>query len=256
MTKELSDREIQEIKVKAREKLGVCRKTNEVIGRQIFNILSLYARVIFYPLGEKAPWGFTRISGMQSVGGSEKPFVVINTSIVVPCQVFAAAHELYHIWYKKKPDILPNNLLDEKGSDRDEKMANRFAAEFLVDEMVLRQEIDAYNITDCNIKAVLLLADLFVVPYRAMVKRLYETGYIDKNTEKKLLSEPDESLKRYRKKYAFSFTDPDNRIAVDNLAELSVNAYESGLITYEKLEYLLDICGLTPEEVGVAILLD
>ncbi|MDE6635756.1 MAG: hypothetical protein K2K09_04010 [Lachnospiraceae bacterium] len=27
----------------------------------------------------------------------EKPFVAINTSIPVDCQVFAAAHELYHI---------------------------------------------------------------------------------------------------------------------------------------------------------------
>ena len=46
-------------------------------------------------------------------------------------------------------------------------------------------------------------------------------------------------------------SEPDNRIAVDNLAELSINAFESGLITFEKLEYLLSICGLKPEDLGV-----
>lgn len=40
----------------------------------------------------------------------EKPFVAINTSIPIDCQVFAAAHELYHIWYEKNPDILPLDL--------------------------------------------------------------------------------------------------------------------------------------------------
>ena len=84
-----------------------------------------------------------------------------------------------------------------------------------------------------------------------MVKRLFETGQIGNDERKKLLEQSDESIGRYRKIYAFSTGEPDDRIAVDNLAELSVNAYEVGLITFEKLEYLLDICGLKPEDVGI-----
>ena len=97
MHKGLSDFEIEEVKNQARKKLGVCRKTNDIIGVKIFSILGLYARVIYYPLGKDAPWGFTRISGSQNDAALEKPFVAINTSIPVDCQVFAAAHELYHI---------------------------------------------------------------------------------------------------------------------------------------------------------------
>ena len=251
MHKELNEFEINEVKKQAQEKLGVCRKTNEIIGKQIFSILRLYARVIYYPLGENAPWGFTRISGTRNDAGLEKPFVAINTSIPVSSQVFAAAHELYHIWYEQKPDVLPVDLLDEEGKEKNEKKANRFAAEFLVDDMMLAQEIRIYNIKKVDIKAVLQLSELFTVPYKAMVKRLFETGHIGTDEKIKLLNESDESVEQYKKKYAISSGEADNRIAVDNLVELAANAFESGLIAYEKLEYLLEMCGLTPSDLGI-----
>ena len=251
MHKGLSGFEIEEVKKQAREKLGSCRKTNDIIGTQIFSILSLYARVIYYPLGKKAPWGFTRISGSRNDAGLEKPFVAINTSIPVPCQVFAAAHELYHIWYEQKPDFLPGNLLDEEGKKTSERKANRFAAEFLVDEMMLRQEIEIYRIKKITIKGVLQLANLFTVPYQAMVKRLCEESFIGEDEKETLLAEPEESLTCYRKIFALSTGEADNRIAIDNLAELSVTAFDRGLVTFEKLEYLLDVCGLKPEDLGI-----
>ena len=43
----------------------------------------------------------------------------------------------------------------------------------------------------------------------------------------------------------------DGRIAMDNMVELAVSAYEAELITYEKLEYLLSVSSLKPEDVGV-----
>ena len=66
MINELSKSDVNQIKENARAKIGVCRKDNDIIGTQIFPILSLYARVIYYPLGKDAPWGFTRISGAQN----------------------------------------------------------------------------------------------------------------------------------------------------------------------------------------------
>ena len=251
MRRELNELEIKEIKDHAREKLGNCRKTNDIIGSQIFSILGLYARVIYYPFGKDAPWGITRISGSRNDAALDKPFVAINTSIPVPCQVFAAVHELYHIWYEHNPDVLPSDLLDEEDKEINEKKANRFAAEFLVDEMMLRQEIHTYGIKKFDIKSALQLADLFTVPYRAMAKRLFETGFIKAEDKDTLLSESDESIAQFRKRYAFSAGEADNRIAVDNLADLSVKAYERELITFEKLEYLLGMCGLKPEDIGI-----
>ena len=251
MHKGLSDFEIEEVKSQARKKLGVCRKTNDIIGIQIFSILGLYARVIYYPLGKDAPWGFTRISGSQNDAALEKPFVAINTSIPVDCQVFAAAHELYHIWYEKNPDILPSDLLDEENKELNEKKANRFAAEFLVDEMMLKQEMETYKIKKFTIKGILQLANLFTVPYQAMTKRLNEIGVIGEDELNKFLMESDDSIQRYKKKYALPSPESDERIAMDNLAELAVNAFESDLVTYEKLEYLLGLCGLKPDDLGI-----
>ena len=57
MRKSLNDFEVDEVKKQAREKLGVCRKTGDVIGTQIFSILSIYARVIYYPHGAALPSG-------------------------------------------------------------------------------------------------------------------------------------------------------------------------------------------------------
>lgn len=251
MSKGLNDFDIDEVKNQARERLGMCCKTNDVIGTQIFSILGLFARVIYYPLGEEAPWGFTRISGTKNDVALEKPFVAINTSIPMDCQVFAAAHELYHIWYEKNPDILPSDLLDEEHKELNEKKANRFAAEFLMDEIMLRQEMEIYKVKEITIKNILLLSNLFVVPYRAMVKRLHEVGIIEKKQQEKLLSESDFSVQRYKMQYGFLSMESSQKIVMDNLAELAVKAFEAQLITYEKFEYLLDLCNLKSEDLGI-----
>ncbi len=251
MPNELNKTEIEEIKKYASEKLGVCRKGNDIIGSQIFSILSRYARVIYYPLGKDAPWGFTRISGSTNDALLDKPFVAINTSIPLDCQVFAAAHELYHIWYEKTPDVLPSDLLNEQDKAINEKKANRFAAEFLVDEILLRQEIGIYKITEFTVKSILQLCELFVVPYRTMAKRLREIGVISENKLQNFLGETEESIEKYRKMYSFVLQSSDERIVIDNLVELAVMAYESGYVTFEKLEYLLGLSNLTPEELGI-----
>ena len=251
MTNELNELEIREVKNLAKEKLGLCRKGNDIIGTQIFSIISLYARVIYYPLGKDAPWGFTRISGAINDAALEKPFVAINSAIPVDCQVFAAAHELYHIWYEQNPDMLPADLLNEQNKKTSEKRANRFAAEFLVDEQLLRQEIDLYRIKKFTIKSILQLAELFTVPYRTMVKRLREIDEISDVDLNKFLAETEESVDKYRKMYSISSQKTEYRVAMDNLVELAVTAYEFSYITYEKLEYLLGMSNLKPEDLGI-----
>lgn len=251
MTKERNEIDVNEIQQFAREKLGYCRKGNDIIGTQVFSLLSLHARVIYYPLGKDAPWGFTRISGSRNDALTEKPFVAINSSIPIDCQVFAAAHELYHIWYEHNPDILPANLLDGHNQEINEKRANRFAAEFLVDEQLLRQEINTYKIKQFSIKNILQLASLFTIPYRAMVKRLLEISIISNSEADYFLSETDDAIEQYKRRYSIPFSNADERVTIDNLVELAVTAYEKGLIRYEKLEYLLEMSNLTPKELGI-----
>lgn len=250
---ELTESELAEVKENAAAKLGICKKQNDIIGQQIFSILSLFARVIYYPLGKDAVWGFTRIKGSADGDKGGKPFVAINSSIPCDCQIFAAAHELYHIWFDNKVDVIPANVIDESTDDRNELKANRFAAEFLVDEELLRKELRIYSI-DCSkitLKDILRLANLFSVPYKTMVKRLYEIGSIAKQKRSEYLNIEDDVISAARKRYAIAVPEPDNRIAIDNLTDLAVDAYEKKRITFEKLEYLLNLSELTPSDVGI-----
>ena len=253
-TLELTEAEALKVKDYAASKLGVCRKMNDIIGTQIFQILSLHARVIYYPLGKESVWGFTRIKGARGGGQSQKPFVVINSSIPIDCQVFAAAHELYHIWEDDKVDVVPAYVMDDETGDRNELKANRFAAEFLVEEELLIKELRTYGIASDNVslKDILILSELFCVPYRTMVKRLFEIGFITKTDRNRFLNASEQEVMIARKRYALSIPQGDEKISIDNLTELAVDAYENKRITFEKLEYLLDISNLKPVDVGSA----
>ena len=97
--KDLSKQEVQNIQALAREKLVAYCKLNDVIGTQIFSILEKESKVLYYPLEEQQVWGFSeRIKG--------KAFVCINTSLPYDKQVFAAAHELYHLWFGTSGEIM------------------------------------------------------------------------------------------------------------------------------------------------------
>jgi len=254
----LSSDEITDIQRQALAKLAECRKTQDVIGTQIFSILSLHARVFYYPLGKLGPWGITYMWGMDSDVLAEKPFVAINTSIPVDAQVFAAAHELYHIWFDKKAETIPGSILaetDEHGTQLDvsELKANRFAAEFLVDENMLRQEMRIYTITPhkISVKDILQLASLFTVPYKTMVKRLHEIQAITRDECEQYLAITESSIEQLRRRYSFTVPEADNRIAIDNLVELALATYEKKRISYENLQYLLSMSNLEPSDVGI-----
>ncbi len=255
----LTDAEIAEIQRQALAKLGECKKTQDIIGQQIFPILCRYARVFYYPLGKEGPWGITYMAGMENTAPSEKPFVAINTSIPIDAQVFAAAHELYHIWYDQKAEALSASILDEhngygKPTDLSELKANRFAAEFLVNEDLLHSEMKLYSITPgkITIKHILTLASLFTVPYKTMVKRLYEISAISYEERCEYLRKNEGTINQLRKRFSIPVPETDRRITLDNLVDIAVSCYEKRQISYEKLEYLLSISNLKPGDVGIS----
>ena len=84
-----------------------------------------------------------------------------------------------------------------------------------------------------------------------MVKRLFEISVISGSEADKFLSETEGAIEQYKKRYSIPIVNADERIAIDNLVELTVNAYEKGLISFEKLEYLLEMSKMTPEDLGI-----
>lgn len=248
----LSEQDIKEVQTKACDKLQSLNKSKDIIGTQIFFILGSCSKVIYYPLGEDAPWGFTDIKGMND-DQTGNVFVVLNSSVPVDCQVFAAAHELYHIWYEKKEDVITGSDLDYSDNDRTEQMASRFAAEFLVNEDLLKSEIESYieDSSNISLKDILTLAELFVVPYKTMIRRLFEIGLLTSELQEAYLKKTEKELDAERKRYAIRTMKADGRIAIADHTALAVEAYEKSLITYDRLDFLLRKSNLTPEDVGI-----
>lgn len=240
--KMLNKKEIDNIKALAREKLVEFCKLNDVIGAQVFNILEKESHVLYYPLEDQAVWGFS-----EKVHG--KAFVCINTSLDYDKQVFAAAHELYHLWYGNAGEV----LLPEAEYEEEELKANRFASEFLINEELLLQEMRIYNINKAcfELKDIVRLAHLFVVPYQTMVKRLFDIGVCKESQMSKLAELSEEQLATWKKRLGLLAPIHESKIGLSNLLDMAVDLYEKKLITYAKLDYLLAFAEVTPEELGI-----
>ena len=243
----LDERGAQNIKALARGKLVEYQKLNDVIGAQIFSILEKESKVLYYPLDYQQVWGFSEI-----IQG--KSFVCINTSIQYDKQVFAAAHELYHLWFGSSGEIMiSKDAIEPDAEDETELLANRFAAEFLVNKELLLQEMQVFGIdkNNLNVKDIVRLANHFVVPYHTMARRLFETDVCsnDQFEEYKLYTEEYASI--WRNRLGISLPVRKDKIGLSNLIDMAMELYEHDLITYEKLEYLLGFAELTPKNLGI-----
>lgn len=240
---------VDEIKAQARKRLIEYSKLNDIIGRQIFHILELENKVLYYPIEDREVWGFS-----ERIGG--KSFVWINTAIAYDRQVFAAAHELYHLWFDNGGEVILKIDIEEienSAISRNEQKANRFAAEFLMNEELLLQEIRTSGMdkNKIDIKDIFKLSNLFLVPYKTMVKRLYEINLINQKRYMELIELSNDEVEIWRTRLGLSLPTRDNKIGLSDLVDKAMSLYEKKKITREKLEYLLEFAGLTTEEMGI-----
>lgn len=245
--RQLNKKEIEAIQDLTKKKLIEYCKFNDIIGTNIFSILERDNKVLYYPLEDQKVWGFSEVI-------QDRAFVCINTSLPYDKQVFAAAHELYHIWFGGSGEIMTSKDTQEPDSDDEiELYANRFAAEFLINEELLRQEIKIFNMDkdDLNIKDIVRLSNLFVVPYRTMVRRLHETGILGNKEFDKYISYTDNQAEVWKNRLGLSVPERKNKIGLSDLVDKALELYDKKLITYEKLEYLLEFAELTPGKMGV-----
>ncbi|WP_294351031.1 ImmA/IrrE family metallo-endopeptidase [uncultured Clostridium sp.] len=258
VTKSLTDIEINDIVIKVNGKLGELKKNNCIIRDEIFRILDKYCKVIYYPIENDEICGF-----VYSFKG--KKFAYINSYIPLEKQVFASAHELYHIWYSdiEKGELLYTDILDgnshEKTIGNEDLKANRFAAELLVQEDVFRNEIKQMEVKNNFIskRNIVELMDIFLVSYKTIINRLLELKYIDKKRYNELIQEPDRCeekgiiLLQKRLGLCKRNNERTNEIKLDKLTDVSIKLYEKNQITYEKLEYLLGLSNTKPSDLGI-----
>jgi Zn-dependent peptidase ImmA (M78 family) len=247
-SKGLSPEDCKLVEQHADDKITLYYKQNDILGEQIFDILKRNCRALFYPLEDDDVWGF-----YEKIGGHS--FICINTSIDFDKQVFVAAHELYHLWYNHPEELILASDIEERDQNLsiEEKRANRFAAVFLVPEMLLGREIVAgkIDIATIEVQDIVKLARTFLVPYRTMVKRLCEIGKISDSKCLEFLNVTEDQVAIWRKRLGVELVKRTNNISLDVLVDKAISAFDHNQITRAKLEYLLSLASTTTKELGI-----
>lgn len=168
-----------------------------IIRDSIFGITANYARIkeipleiLRYPFRDEELWAFTFVK-------KGTIFLCINTDIEIYKQIFASAHELYHIYcYAKDIDgtIANGSLLDSKtasdiAESQEDREANAFAGLVLMPGNIMDEQLKIYGIADEEIflDDIITLMDIFALPYKAVVLRLVENHNIKEEKAQELL---------------------------------------------------------------------
>lgn len=156
-----------------------------------------------------------------------------------------------------------SEVLDEKVPismiSKEDLKANRFAAEFLVPEEVFRNELNIRNINKDSIelREIIELMDAFLVPYKTLVRRLYEIGYITIEKCNIFLLEEDRKedtgVIHWQKRLGLCKRNNERtkKLKFDKLVDTALKLYDKHQITYEKLCYLLQLANLKPSEFNI-----
>lgn len=246
----LSETEMQDIELKANGKLNELHKTSRILGKQVLTIIKKEATLLQSPFPDEEFCAFV----CQKKG---RLFVYLNSHIPEEKQNFAAAHELYHIWFDKdyltNPEMLKGTILNDETDDTRELRANLFAAMLLVPKHVLEQELLFLDIPKNEVTAInaVELAHIFEVPYKSMVRRLYEIGHIKKTLFIELLAEP--NVKLIQRKLQLEKIPSKPIIQYEGLAKNACDLYQEGLIAPKKLRNLLALIEKEPKDFGIEI---
>ena len=162
---------------------------NLMIRDSVFSVVKNYARkkdipieIMRYPFHDDELWAFTFLKeGII--------FICVNSDLSVCKQIFATAHELYHIYcfgedtdqnMIRSGSILKEDTVDSGTEEQEELEANAFASLLLMPAESVRNQMDMMGITPQHITLddILTMMDIYAMPYKACVLRLYECNVI------------------------------------------------------------------------------
>lgn len=209
---------------------------NQVIRDDIFALLERHCIVLYYPLEDDKIEGCHII---KPLGAGEEQFVFINTTKAVQEQTWTAAHELGHVW---KIDRYVKDKLNRSDLDS-EALVNRFAAELLLPERIFRGEIkqrlQEYGYsgpamsTEIMVRLVTYLMNYFCTPYKAVIRRFIELGYIEENSERAFLQgfqKQDALYQRLRSENQYTRLETVNKACSMEAIEQDINRLENAAV--------------------------
>lgn len=178
---------------------------NNIMRDDIFSLITQYAKtkgqpckLLRFPIQDNELCAFTCIK-------KNIIFVTINTAIPLGKQIFAAAHELYHIMKYTENDgveflsegsLLTTTQMEDGNLSDEDREANAFAALILAPKTSIREqaEIHGIDVSNPSFQDIIKCMDIFAMPYKAMVMRFFECAYIDKEKTGNLLRQENPSL--------------------------------------------------------------
>ena len=176
-----------------------CIIKNIAIRDDIFNILESNCTVIYYPLENEKNRGFHI---KKIVKSKLEDFVYINTAKPIAEQIFAAAHELGHIFEVAENVWKRMGYSGVPTQKEEEDITNLFAAELLMPADAFKEaywahmkEVEIKNgkvKVDDLLRVMVMLMNAFMVPYEAVRRRLVETGLIPESAADFLVSKEEE----------------------------------------------------------------
>lgn len=248
-TASLSAEEIKDIKQLAKEKR--VDYALAPMGTGIFHWIQGQSKNIRF---EMVAFDSDKIDGMLYIptSGQECAYIILNANKPLINQVFTAAHEYYHYIrdyqrFRDNPYICDFSML----KDVNEKCASRFAAELLLPEAALLQELNVYmaaanissrkQMTELDYAAfAIVLTIRYQMPLKAVIYRLAEEEYI--NNVNKYIKDY-EFIKKIIREISVIKTQVDELYSCENKYVVSLGttyqdmekAFRAGNVTREKL---------------------
>ncbi len=261
----LSSFQIEEIKKKAIEVRKVFGVYEDVpIASDIFMLLEKNNIILCeFPFQSSGKSHIDATLTRFETNGEPIIFMGLNTSLHFDEQIFAIAHELYHFITKTGKSYTE----DMEEDPLNERQADRFAAELLLPGSALRTQVilefQTEHITSVQYLRVLrFIARLqceWWLPYRAIVNRLFEEGYIQKELFQRLykMEDRNEDSLYFR---IFKALDPNKHMLLNKRTgkkgvsgramEIILLNYEEGLMPDDEFVQLLAMFGKSPEDFG------
>ena len=262
----LTEEQIVEIKKLAdntRKEFGIFGDVP--IAKDIFMLLEKKDIIICqYPFQtEKESHMDANITWFETKYGSIT-FIGLNTSLYYDEQIFALTHELYHFITKTGKAYEAD---EEDENKLTEKKADRFAAELLLPDDVLRSKVvsqfrssDLSLVTELQLmRFIARLQEEWWLPYRSIVFRIWEEGYIGEDMLDSLFRvDARNADSRYGKIFA-NMAQECYRILNErtecieissHILEMFIQNYEDGYITEDDFAELLGLFGKAPEDFG------
>lgn len=239
------------------------------IANDIFTILDKLEIILLeFPIEfENSQPKFSAVILCSEEGGENLVFIGLNTADYFDNQIFSIAHELYHFFNKSNLHFSRQN---ENKNELIEIKANRFAAEFLLPENVLRnhiyEEFLTYSLKTIKTKVILRfiarLHCIFWLPYKSLVKRLREVDAISKEQYQELYKIDERhaegeygKIGRSTQNDVFSKLNSITRSigSSPKAIEVILRNFENGLIDEDQFVSILNLFDKDPNDYGYEI---